>query len=160
MPFATKSRCDQPFSQDAEDTASEAKPAMEAFSCPKEGCVRVFQRFLSLERYLSFERCSKSLERQSLLDLTKTQYASLVEEGVGKMPTLKSRELLKCEEHVSIVEEGWALNETKKSYRFNETQKAYLEAKFNIGQTTRRKLDGETSSGNEKVHWTGWKSSV
>ena len=59
------------------------------------------------------------------------------------MPTLKSREPLKCEEPVSIVE-GWALKETKKSYRFNETQKAYLEAKFKIGQTTGRKLDGET----------------
>ena len=56
------------------------------------------------------------------------------------MPTLKSREPLECEETVSIVEEGWALKETKKSYRFNETQKA----KFNIGQATGRKLDGET----------------
>ena len=48
------------------------------------------------------------------------------------MPTLKSREPLECEEAVSIVEEGWALKETKKSHRFTETQKAYLEAKFNI----------------------------
>ena len=104
---------------------------MEAFSCPKEGCVSVFQRFSSLERHLSTER---------LLDLAKTQYASRLEEGVGKMPTLKSREPLECEETVSIVEEGWALKETKKSYRFNETQKA----KFNIGQATGRKLDGET----------------
>jgi len=81
---------------------------MEAFSCPKEGYVRVFHRFSSLERHLSFERCSKSLERQSLLDLAKTQYASRLEEGVGKMPTLKSREPLECEETVSIVEEGGA----------------------------------------------------
>lgn len=60
------------------------------------------------------------------------------------MSTLKSREPLECEETVSIVEEGWALKETKKSHRFNETQKPYLEAKFNIGQATGRKLDGET----------------
>ena len=61
------------------------------------------------------------------------------------MPTLKSREPLECEEAVSIVEEGWALKETKKLHRFTETQKAYLEAKFNIGQATRgRKLDCET----------------
>jgi len=39
---------------------------------------------------------------------------------------------------------GRGLKKTKKSYRFNETQKAYLEAKFNTGQTTGRKLDGET----------------
>ena len=108
-PFTTctKSRREKPLSQEVEaDTASQAKSAMEAFSCPKEGCVRVFQRFSSLERHLSSERCSKSLERQSLLDLAKTKYASRLEEGVGKMPTLKSLEPLECEETVSIVEEG------------------------------------------------------
>ena len=60
------------------------------------------------------------------------------------MPTLKSREPLDFEEVVSTVQEGWALKETKKAYRFNDTQKSYLEAKFNIGQTTGRKLDAET----------------
>lgn len=133
---------EKPVSQEPVDTSQAT--SMEAFSCPKEGCVRVFQRFSSLERHLSFERCTKSVERQSLLDLAKTQYASLLEGGVGKMPTLKSREPLEAEEIVSNVEEGWALKETKKSYRFNEAQKTYLEAKFNIGQTTGRKLDGET----------------
>lgn len=117
---------------------------MEAFSCPNEGCVRVFQRFSSLERHLSFERCSKSLERQTLLDIAKTQYAFLLEEGVGKMPTLKSRELHVTDVSISKAEEGWALKEARKSYRFNEAQKSYLEAKYNIGQTTGRKLDAET----------------
>lgn len=140
--MTAKHRRQRLVSQEAEDTGQVT--SMEAFSCPKEGCVRVFQRFSSLERHLSFERCSKSLERQSLLDLAKTQYASRLEEGVGKMPTLTSREPLDSGETVSNVEEGWALKETKKSYRFNEAQKAYLEAKFSIGQTTGRKLDGET----------------
>lgn len=72
---------------------TEQATSMEAFYCPNEGCVRVFQRFSSLERHLSFERCSKSLERQTLLDIAQTQYAFLLEEGVGKKPTLKSREL-------------------------------------------------------------------
>ena len=39
--------------------------------------------------------------------------------------------------------EGWVLKCTKKSYRFNEKQKAYLDAKFAIGQATGRKLDGD-----------------
>ena len=38
-------------------------------------------------------------------------------------------------------EEGWALKSTKKAYRFSEKQKAYLDAKFNIGQTSGRKLE-------------------
>jgi len=35
------------------------------------------------------------------------------------------------------------LKRNKKAYRFNDTQKAYLEAKFNIGQSTGRKVDAE-----------------
>ena len=37
--------------------------------------------------------------------------------------------------------EGWALKGAKKAERFNEAQKSYLEAKFNIGQSTGKKLD-------------------
>lgn len=60
--FYYQSRREKPLSWKVEaDTASQAKSAMEAFSCPKEDCVRVFQRFSSLERHLSTERCSKSL---------------------------------------------------------------------------------------------------
>ena len=40
----------------------------------------------------------------------------------------------------STVQEGWALKESKKAYCFNEKQKSYLEAKFNFGQETGRKL--------------------
>ena len=39
--------------------------------------------------------------------------------------------------------EGWVLKCTKKAYRFNEEQKAYLDAKFASGQTTGKKLDGD-----------------
>ena len=63
--------------------------------------MRVFQRFSSVEVHLSFEKCSKSLERKSLLDLAKTQYASLLEECVGKIPTLIPREPHETEETIS-----------------------------------------------------------
>ena len=39
--------------------------------------------------------------------------------------------------------EGCVLKCTKKAYRFNEKQKAYLDAKFAIGQATGKKLDGD-----------------
>ena len=42
--------------------------------------------------------------------------------------------------------EGWALKEAKKVDRFNDNQKTYLEAKFNIGQATGRKLDPDVVS--------------
>lgn len=41
------------------------------FSCPQEGCVRVFQRFSALEQHLSLEACELCPEKYSLLDLAK-----------------------------------------------------------------------------------------
>ena len=104
--------------------------------------MRVFQRHYRLEKHLSSEKCTKSSEKRSLLDLAKIAYKSALEEGVGTVPTLQavpgSERRTDC-----CNKEGWALKSTKKAYRFSEKQKAYLDAKFNIGQTSGRKLDGE-----------------
>ncbi len=113
-----------------------------AFSCPQDRCVRVFQRFSALEKHLSLEKYTKSSEKRSLFDLAKIGYKSALEEGVGIIPTLKAvsgidRQTDQCNE------EGWALKSSNKAYRFSDKQRAYLDAKFNIGQTTGRKLDGD-----------------
>ena len=96
----------------------------------------------ALEKHLSSEKCTKSLEKGSLLDLAKIAYKSALEEGVGTIATLQpvpgSERRADC-----CNKEGWALKSTKKAYRFNEKQKAYLDAKFSIGQTSGRKVDGE-----------------
>ena len=42
-----------------------------------------------------------------------------------------------------ILSEGWALKTAKKSARFNEAQKKYLEEKFNIEQRTGHKQNPE-----------------
>ena len=42
---------------------------------------------------------------------------------------------------LTFTTEGWALKGAKKAERFNEAQKSYLEAKFNIGQSNGKKLD-------------------
>ena len=122
-----------------EKESEEAAAERGAFPCPQDGCTRVFQRISSLERHLSFEKCTTSLERFSLLDLAKTEYASLLREGVASMPTL----LLSTSTLATIsstAPEGWASKEPEKPYRLNEKQKSYLEAKFNLGQETGRKL--------------------
>ena len=113
----------------------------DVFPCPQEGCVRLFQRLSNLERHLSFEKCSKSLERLSLMDLSKTEYASLLYESIVAMPALLPTSTFTAV--TPVPQEGWALKETKKAYRFNEKQKSYLEAKFSIGQATGRKLNAE-----------------
>ena len=128
---------EKPTEKDKE--SEEAAAERGAFPCPQDGCTRVFQRISSLERHLSFEKCTTSLERFSLLDLAKTEYASLLREGVASMPTL----LLSTSTLATISStepEGWASKEPEKPYRLNEKQKSYLEAKFNLGQETGRKL--------------------
>lgn len=77
--------------------------------------------------------------RLSSLDLAKTEYASILREGVTPMPTLPS--VATRTTISSAAQEGWALREAKKVYRFNEKKRSYLEAKFNLGQTTGRKLN-------------------
>ena len=120
---------------------SPERPSSSVFSCPQEGCIKVFQRSSALERHLSLEACSMSPERHTLIDLAKQQYATLLSEGVALLPSLQFSGSVSNSNQSQSLKEGWALKETKKPYRFNEKQKAYLEAKFNIGQSTGRKVD-------------------
>lgn len=112
------------------------------FSCPQDGCVRVFKRHSALEKHLLLEKCSKSLERYSLFDLAKLGYQSRLESGLSSVPTVMS-DVAERRNVQESLNEGWALRATKKSYRFSEQQKKYLDAKFEIGRSTGRKLNGE-----------------
>ena len=76
-----------------------------------------------------------------MMDLAKQQYASNLQEGVGLLPSLQVPVLDRSSNYDQRNKEGWALKEAKRAERFNEHQKTYLEAKFNIGQATGRKLD-------------------
>ena len=125
----------------ADVCAIDSGQAAGLYSCPKDGCVRVFQRLSALERHLSLEKCTQSLERHSVMDLAKIGYKSRLEQGVGALPTLEVTTGHQ-EAHV-VLKEGWALRAVKKTYRFSDKQKSYLKAKFQIGQTTGRKLDAE-----------------
>ena len=113
------------------------------FSCPQDGCVRVFQRLFSLEKHISLEKCTKSLENYSLLDLAKIGYKDKLEQGVGTVPTMQSMLTPEAGIIPSKAKEGWALKASKKYYPFNEKRKKYLDSKFEIGQTTGRKLNGD-----------------
>ncbi|KAL9980561.1 hypothetical protein ACROYT_G009164 [Oculina patagonica] len=120
---------------------SEGSREAAVFSCLQEGCVRVFQRLSSLEKHLSLESCTKTLERQSLSDIAKITYASLLQEGAAPIPSTCPTSTEHRVVSSSILSEGWALRAPKKSYRFNTKHKEYLEAKFNVGQVTGRKVN-------------------
>ena len=112
------------------------------FSCPSEGCIKVYQRYSALEKHLSFGKCKLVPERESLLDKAKRSYQSKLVEGTSAQATVEGDVTVQLE--AAILAEGWALKSSKKSTRFNEAQKRYLESKFMLGQETGHKLDPET----------------
>ena len=95
------------------------------FSCPQEGCVRVFQRFSALEQHLSLEACELCPEKYSLLDLAKQEYASRLQEGTGLVPSLHFPASQVLADSYRACKEGWALKGAKKAERFNEAQRSY-----------------------------------
>lgn len=126
------------------DISMDSGQPVGVYSCPQDGCIRVFQRLSALEKHLSLEKCTKSPEKHSLMDLAKIGYKSYLEEGVGMLPSLQAP--VRHQEARVSPTEGWALRAVKKAYRFSEKQKSYLLAKFRIGQTTGHKLDAEVVS--------------
>ena len=99
----------------------------QVFPCPKEGCTHSFQRHSSLEKHLAFGTCTKTVERETLLDKAKVKYAARLEEGSSSVPTipLPPETCPRSTGYVTLPE-GFALKQVKKVYRFNEKQREYL----------------------------------
>jgi len=109
------------------------------FSCPCQGCVSTFQKHSSLEYHILYGKCKLLEEKHTLLDKAKILYSQKLSEGTSAHPLLSSSTAsTSCAVHTS---QGWALKQTKKSARFNDNQKRYLEEKFRLGQETGHKAD-------------------
>ena len=83
------------------------------FSCPNVGCVRAFQRASLHEKHLLLEACTKALERQSLSDIAKVKYASLLQEGLGSIPSAHPTSTKEPVISSTTLLEGWALRSMK-----------------------------------------------
>ena len=113
-------------------------------TCANEGCTRTFSTFEALSNHLMFDKCDLKFELKCSAnsDVTKVLYMAKLSESSMKSLTL-------CQEaensHESTtdpdINRGWALKEERRSKRFNENQRQFLEAKFNIGVRTGRKED-------------------
>lgn len=143
--MAPRTRRKEVSSISAEDPEErdDSEADKQVFLCPKEGCTRAFQRHSSLEKHIAFGTCSKAIERETLLDLAKLKYAAILQEGESSSPTITATSSSATESPVARSE-GWALKQAKKAYRFNEEQRQYLEARFNMGQESGMKVDAET----------------
>ena len=119
-----------------DDALPEQEYSSHLFSCPVDGCVRVFQRVSGLERHLSLEACSHAVERKTLLDISKEEYAKRLAEGIGAIPTLPCGDAQSSSVDILPKVKGWALKKSRRGGRFSEKQKAYLASKFNIGITS------------------------
>lgn len=76
-----------------------------------------------------------------MLDKAKITYHSLLKDDDNNARAFAPRETQKTDG--VILSEGWALKAAKKSARFNEAQKKYLEEKFKIEQRTGHKQNPE-----------------
>lgn len=108
-----------------------------------------FDDFQTSNDTCRFRRAQNHWKDFSLFELKKTKYSSLLLEGKAAMTAMLSTSSSATDS--PVPHEGWALKNTKKAYRFKEKQRSYYEAKFNISQTTGRKLDPEIVA-KEKRH--------
>ena len=78
-------------------------------------------------------------EKHTLLDLAKLKYAFIPQESASSIPNIDpvSR---RGSNVASPFDEGWAWRGAKKPHKFNEKQRKYLEAKFDIRQGTGKKV--------------------
>ena len=124
-----------------EDYGREAKDHDQVFRCPKEGRTRSFQRHSSLEKHLAFGTCTKTIERETLLDEAKVKYAARLEERSSSVPTIPlPPETCPRSSGCVTPPEGFALKHIKKAYWFNEKRREYLTVRFTIRQGSGRRV--------------------
>jgi len=120
------------------------KDATTLFSCPNEGCVKMYEQHSSLEKHVSFGKCRMVPEKETFLDKAKKTYHTLLHENTSTTKVLGARAVEATDGF--CLPEGWALKTAKKSARFNDAQKKYLEEKFKLGLETGHKQDPEKVS--------------
>ena len=76
------------------------------FSCPSEGCIKVYQRYSALEKHLFFGMYKLIPEQESLLDKEKRSYQSKLVEGTSAQAT--------DEGDVTVQLQDWCINPTFK----------------------------------------------
>ena len=112
------------------------------FCCPLDGRMKTYQRYSNLKNHIMFGQCCLWPHRKyNLLDQAALLYAEKLTVGDSAQPTLIVQ-ADQCEA-VESLQKGWARKGSKKTARFTEDQRKYLEDKFRIGQETGHKADPE-----------------
>ncbi|CAC5390524.1 unnamed protein product [Mytilus coruscus] len=120
-----------------------------AYGIGPDGCMKSFSKYKDLELHLHVNNCTLVQEKQCRIDLTKTLY-------VEKLKTSETRPVIKFSDTVQSsgetdLDQGWALRKQRKTSRFNDKQKKFLDEKFKQGTLTGNKAD-PTEVANEMRH--------
>lgn len=128
---------DQPDKeQEQEFTSGDA-----LFTCPEEGCIRTFMRHSSMMQHLDCGKHQRALERETLYDKAALEYAEQLEGQATSHPQAGGVRYEAADAGVDKQPMGWALKSRGASARFTDKQKAFLTAKFRIGEETGIKSD-------------------
>ena len=123
-------------------SAESQAPAL--FSCPEEGCVRVYMRYKNLENHLACGNHKRISDKETFHDKAKILYGERVSSDVRPVPSLNASVTdVPVDE---IHTKGWALAKKRAEVRFSAKQKDYLNRRFNEGETTSAKVDANDVS--------------
>ena len=118
------SDCRVDESSDESSVAVDAANNCRLFTCPEEGCVKTFVRHSSLVKHLDCGKHKRALEHESLYDKAMIEYASNLECGAGKCPTVLEVSRPSLQTVPTTLPMGWALKSTQsRRTKFTENQK-------------------------------------
>ena len=115
------------------------------FSCPEEGCIKVYQSFAALQRHLDVGKHLIRLERETQYDQVKRKWAeTCLSLAGGYLQSVPSTSAAATSDqpdsqNVPSTEEGWALKNVRNVVNFSENVRNYLREVFLLGEETGHK---------------------
>lgn len=124
------------------EEAETATRSVASYSCPEQGCVKIYQEFKGLQKHLDVGRHLIKLERESDYDniigkwaeTCKTVTGDYVQSQISVAPSMTESPSVAADS--PSLEEGWALKKAKKSARFSERVRSFLQDTFFQGEQT------------------------
>ena len=124
------------------EDADTATRSVAFYSCPEQGCVKIYKEFKNLQKHLDIGRHLIKLERESDYDniiakwveTCKTVSGDYVQGEIGVAPSMTESPSVAADS--PSLEEGWALKKAKKSARFSERVRSFLQGTFFQGEQT------------------------
>ena len=131
-----------PESNDKEEPTEEGR----LFECPEPGCQRAFQSFCELEIHAEIGNHGNRPMSESFYDRMRREWAERfstvdpVQADGSSVGSLRNSEET-ADASPSDLSQGWALSKPRIATRFTPNVKAYLNAKFELGEKTGLKAD-------------------